>query len=469
MWRMVRGPRAQLGRWVIPLGVWLVGSCSTRSTIAEEGMLPFGRWTVESRGFGWPCRLAAIEVRESNRAGEPLLIGFEEGDDGAARPWGSSKIDRKAPGPSAARWFSASWPSGPSTVLIQVRPEGSGRLLAVVRERNGDRGIGEVVRQVVLIPGPIDGPSGVNPRLGVAARFDPDRTSSAKVALTGVFVARGDGGESRPVALPDGFATASHPCWSPDGRWIAFGAFDATGRDPLIRVASASGGPSTALASGSMPTWSADGSRIAYVASGRADYATDWSSPGRNEERIEAIRLIGPEAGKIEVLARGLWPRWSPVDDRLAFVGRADANWDVYVRSADGLGLARLTDDPSLDTQPTWAADGRSIVFLSDRGNRWDLFRVRTEAGAPTIRLTDHVRREDHPSLHPDGRQVAFVDARVHPEGSILVLNLDRGTSRAFPDRSDGDRDPAWSPDGGSIAFVSRRPGLLLQPGGRRP
>ena len=66
------------------------------------------------------------------------------------------------------------------------------------------------------------------------------------------------------------------------------------------------------------------------------------------------MTLAGPKAGEVEVLARGIWPRWSPTDDRLAFVGRRDANWDIYLRSGDGLGLSRLTDDPALDTQPCW-------------------------------------------------------------------------------------------------------------------
>jgi Tol biopolymer transport system component len=435
----------------------------TGSAIAEDLALSYGRWTVESRGFGWPCRLEALEIRESNRSGEPVLFGFERSEDSPARLWGSSKVDRRATGPPASRWFSASWPSGSNTVLVQVRPEPSGRLLAIVRERSKDRGVGDLVRQVVLAPDP------ANSRTGVAARFDSDGTAGAKVGLTGVFVAGWEGGEARALALPDGFATAAHPCWSPDGRWVAFAGFDAAGRDPLIRVAPASGGPSTAVASGTTPTWSQDGSRIAYVASGRVDYATDWSSLGRNDERIEAVRLNGPDAGAVEILARGIWPRWSPVDDRLAFVARADVNWDVYLRSGDGLGLTRLTDDPALDTEPAWLADGKSIVFLSDRGNRWDLYRVRPEAGAKADRLTDQVRREDNPSPSPDGRRVAFVDNRGRPDGSILVLDLGRGTVRAFPDHSDGDRDPAWSPDGRSLAFISRRPGPLLRSGGPRP
>ena len=475
MARTVLRRRTTLGLRVLVSGIVWAAISATTAGAAEESALPFGRWTVEARGFGWPCKLEGLEVRESNRVGEASMVGFERGEDGRSRTWGTSRVDHKAAGPASSRWFSASWPSGPSTVLIQVRPEPSGRLLAVIRERSKDRGVGDRVRQVLLAPSPtderpvVDGPAPSRVRTGVAVRFDPDGTTSARLPLTGVFVARSEGTEARPVALPDGFATAAHPCWSPDGRWIAFAAFDAAGRDPLIRIASANGGPSTAIAAGNTPTWSRDGSRIAYVASGRADYATDWAAPGRNDERIEAVTLSGPNAGEVEVLARGIWPRWSPTDDRLAFVGRADANWDVYLRSNDGLGLSRLTDNPALDTQPAWTGDGLSIVFLSDRGNRWDLYRVPADRPGVADRLTDHVRREDNPSLSPDGRRVAFVDGRANPQGAILILDLDRGTVRPFPDHSDGDRDPAWSPDGRSIAFISRRPGPLLHSGEARP
>jgi TolB protein len=238
---------------------------------------------------------------------------------------------------------------------------------------------------------------------------------------------------------------------------LAFTAFDATGRDPLIRIVPARGGPTTAIAAGIAPSWSHDGSRIAYIASGKPEFATDWNSPGRNDERIETVRLTGPGAGEVEVVARGLWPRWAPADDRLAYSGRRDANWDIYVRSADGLSVARLTDDPALDTRPLWTDGGRTLVFLSNRGNRWDLYRIPADGRAAPVRLTDHRRREEGADLRPDGAVVAFHDAPGRPDGRILLLDLARGSVRSLLAEPDGDRDPAWSPDGRSIAFASRR------------
>ena len=451
----------------------LAGLAMAGVSSADDQTLAYGLWSVESRGFGWPCRIEVLEIRESNKVGEATLIGSERGVDGELRPVGSGRVDTKAGGPPASRWFSASWPSGPASTLVQLRPEPGDRMIAVVRERSKDPSVGDKVRQLVLsralsdVRPVVDGLAPRPNPAGKVLRFDSDGSGSARVPLGGVFVARADGTESRAVALPDGFASATFPCWSPDGKWVAFAAFDASGRNPMIRVAPASGGPSTAVASGTTPTWSRDGSKIAYVASGRADFATDWSSLGRNDERVEAVTLRGSKAGEVETLAKGIWPKWSPTDDRLAFVGRAESNWDVYVRSPDGLGLVRLTDDPALDTQPVWTLDGRSIVFLSDRGNRWDLHRVSSTDRTRLERLSDHSRREDNPSLSPDGRRVAFNADRNRPGGSIQILDLDRGTVRTFPEHSDGDQDPAWSPDGGSIAFISRRPGPLLPRDGR--
>ena len=219
MARMVRRSRAAIGRPLLASGFILLGSWvwSSADAVADDPALPFGRWRLESRGLDWPCRIDSLEVRESNLAGEALLFAFERGEDGQARPSGSARIDRKAAGPSATRWFSASWPSGASTLLIQVRPGASGRLVAVIRERSRDRVVGDRVRQVVFAPSPTDGPALPLEVAGRAIRFDSDGSSLSKAKLTGVFVARSDGGGRGPWRCPTASPRRLIPAGRPTG------------------------------------------------------------------------------------------------------------------------------------------------------------------------------------------------------------------------------------------------------------
>lgn len=333
-------------------------------------------------------------------------------------------------------------------------------MTALVRRRSRDQpwASPEQVRQVILERDAEERPAalpGEPPRVGRPPQ-------GGRVEVSALYTVKIDGSDLRVIARPDEFTRAAQPAWSPDGRRLAFSAFDPTGRDPLIRVIPANGGLTTAVAPGTAPTWSHDGAKLAYNVSGKPGFATDWTEPGRNDERIEALTLSGPRAGRVELLARGIWPRWSPTDDRLAFVARLNANWDVYVRSADGANLLRLTDDPGLDTFPIWSADGLALIFLSNRGNRWDLYKARGDGRGAVARLTNQRRREDQATLSPDGQWVAFTDGPGRRDSRILLLDLAAGTVRPLLDAPSGDRDPAWSPDGKRIAFVSRRPSPLV-------
>lgn len=416
-----------------------------------------GDWRVVERGLGLQCPIRRLEIRTGANRVATSLTAYEEAGDAAERVAGTGTLRH-----SMVSSWETSWSLGSMLTRLSLTPSRDGRLTAIVRTRDAKAGPGgETVRQLILDRGKaLERPvSDVPPR--PVAPVEPRGDGGSELAL--LYRADVNGTDLKVVARPDGdWIRAADPAWSTDGKLIAFTSYDVSGRDPLIRVVPSDGNSTpVAIASGVGPRWSSDGSKVTYMASGKQDFATDWKSIGRNAERIEAVALRGPAAGRPQLIARGIWPRWSPTDDRLAFVAADNGNWDLYLRSADGLHLSRLTDDPATDTFPVWTRDGREVVFLSDRANRWDLYKV-PASGGESRRLTNHSRREDQADLSPDGRQVAFTQRPGRPDSQILILDLARGSIRPLLPGSRGERDPSWSPDGRSVAFVSRRPSPLL-------
>jgi TolB protein len=54
-------------------------------------------------------------------------------------------------------------------------------------------------------------------------------------------------------------------------------------------------------------------------------------------------------------------------DGKIAYVGQVGGNFDIYAMNPDGSGQVDLTNNPGLDGQPAWSADGQQIAFVSER------------------------------------------------------------------------------------------------------
>lgn len=69
-------------------------------------------------------------------------------------------------------------------------------------------------------------------------------------------------------------------------------------------------------------------------------------------------------------------PSVSPDHKKILMVGSTPAsknhlsNLNIYVVNIDGSGLTQLTYHPGVDCSPIWSADGKSIYFISERGNK---------------------------------------------------------------------------------------------------
>lgn len=75
-------------------------------------------------------------------------------------------------------------------------------------------------------------------------------------------------------------------------------------------------------------------------------------------------------------------PQISPDGKRIVCVGTTEGdntkpqNLDIFVVNVDGTRLTQLTFHGGHDVSPVWAPDGKSIFFLSQRGNKQGKYNV---------------------------------------------------------------------------------------------
>jgi len=200
--------------------------------------------------------------------------------------------------------------------------------------------------------------------------------------------------------------------------------------------------------------------------------------------RAGSIEEIGANGG--HEIAKGdpqrgdfMTPTWSPDGKQVAFAVRHKNYSDIGLMNADGSNQTLLTRNDSTvvennlwATAPAWSADGKQIVFSTDRGKQepnidlrlWDLTlatRGLTNLTIPDLQAGGDVEASYRPG-HPD--QLVYTrwsyDANATAAyASLVLLDLNTHEHFALTSPKDTDFQPAWSPDGKYLAFIRRGSG----------
>ena len=67
---------------------------------------------------------------------------------------------------------------------------------------------------------------------------------------------------------------------------------------------------------------------------------------------------------------------------------------------ADGSHITRLTHNPNVDQDPTWAPSGNKLAFSSKRDGNFEIYVMKAN-GTDIIRLTNHNAEDYYPSWSP--------------------------------------------------------------------
>jgi CHAT domain-containing protein/Tol biopolymer transport system component/Tfp pilus assembly protein PilF len=122
----------------------------------------------------------------------------------------------------------------------------------------------------------------------------------------------------------------------------------------------------------------------------------------------------------------------------------------------------QVTTHPGEDFAPTLSADGRRMIFVSNRSGNLDLWLKHRGPGVQPLdeQLTYHNAEDNSPKLSLSGKRLAFVSHRSDPKGDIYLLDLEKGKPEAtrltladLPEE-----DPEWSPDEKFLYFTSTQP-----------
>jgi TolB protein len=155
-------------------------------------------------------------------------------------------------------------------------------------------------------------------------------------------------------------------------------------------------------------------------------------------------------------------PTWSPDGTRIAFTSTRDGNTDIWVVSAGGGELRRLTSNAARDFGAAWSPDGTTIAFVSDRNRNTDIYAIRAD-GTGETRLTGHPASDSSPAWSPDGSRLVFSSARGYfppPPGmffpaDLYVADADGSNVTLVRANPSNDEAPSWSPDGRMIVFIN--------------
>lgn len=193
--------------------------------------------------------------------------------------------------------------------------------------------------------------------------------------------------------------------------------------------------------------------------------------PGRNGDivhdrgvgdRVQIFKMAPDGSGGVQLTSLGnnVDPSWSPNGRVVAFDGDRTGVSQLFRMGADGTNQRNISPDGNCAAYPSWAPDGRSLVFVHYPDPQCtgapDVWTAQGDGSRPRALTNTPNEREVMPSYSPDGSRIAFASHTSAP-GTFAVYTIRANGSdrrRVTPTRQNAS-GPDWSPDGRRLVVSS--------------